>query len=563
MKGSFLKNEILKLILIFLQYELVHTYFNCGANLIKTKPLELSPEPELNKMSSAKATASEYQPIKIGFDFSSFIKPSSMSDSVYSQIKNIIKDTAKEFKKFLQVVHKDYSLGNKTSSIIQGCGLTGVSKNYQNFLIDNDLIIFPSLTDQFNSSTLAGAAYCIYDSKTGKIVPKGGILKINQNINFNKKNSDLYLKQIIFHEITHVLIFEPKIIRSLNALEQRNDISYVNSTKVLEKARDHFNCHSLSGVPLENQGGKGSVGSHWESRYMLGDYMISTAYIDSFISDITLALFETHDYYKVNYYSGNLFKFGKNKGCDFLNEKCIKDSQPLFDEFCVTKNEPKCTYSRTMKAKCYIIDYADDLPPEYQYFSNPKTGGFTPTDYCPISIDFSSSSDQYPMSCKVGTSSLSREYNEYIGDNSFCFLSSLLPSSSSTSVSSLNTICYQVECDSSNKNIIVKVGSNRITCPTEGGNLTNPSGFKGNIECPKYEDICPQNNDVSCTDTFDCLTKNADKDGVSYNSDIKSYDNKEETNDDDDENITPIRRNAGSYIKSNSIMLIIIYLFFY
>ena len=36
----------------------------------------------------------------------------------------------------------------------------------------------------------------------------------------------------------------------------------------IEQAKKHFNCSSINKVPLENQGGDGSVGSHWESRYM-------------------------------------------------------------------------------------------------------------------------------------------------------------------------------------------------------------------------------------------------------------------------------------------------------
>ena len=77
-------------------------------------------------------------------------------------------------------------------------------------------------------------------------------------------------------------------------------VSVINTPKVLAVARQHYNCKSLTGIPLENQGSTGSAGSHWESRYMLGDYMISTDYMDNVISDITLALFEDSKIYKVN-----------------------------------------------------------------------------------------------------------------------------------------------------------------------------------------------------------------------------------------------------------------------
>ena len=79
----------------------------------------------------------------------------------------------------------------------------------------------------------------------------------------------------MFHEITHILIFEPNLLNSFNAIkeEEIDDETkyYIISPKALEKARFHFGCDSLKGIPLEDQGGEGSVGSHWEGRYMLGD----------------------------------------------------------------------------------------------------------------------------------------------------------------------------------------------------------------------------------------------------------------------------------------------------
>ena len=39
----------------------------------------------------------------------------------------------------------------------------------------------------------------------------------------------------------------------------------------MEYARGHFECPSLTGIELENQGGSGSLGSHWELNIMLGD----------------------------------------------------------------------------------------------------------------------------------------------------------------------------------------------------------------------------------------------------------------------------------------------------
>ena len=63
---------------------------------------------------------------------------------------------------------------------------------------------------------------------------------------------------------------------------------------------------------------------------MLGDYMISTNYPEMTISDITLAFLEDTGFYKVNYYTGGLFRYGKNQGCSFLEEDCVSMQGHLF-----------------------------------------------------------------------------------------------------------------------------------------------------------------------------------------------------------------------------------------
>ena len=45
-------------------------------------------------------------------------------------------------------------------------------------------------------------------------------------------------------------------------------------------------------------------------------------YEEQAISEITLSLMEDSGWYKMNYYTGGLMRFGKNKGCAFLDEDC-------------------------------------------------------------------------------------------------------------------------------------------------------------------------------------------------------------------------------------------------
>ena len=491
--------------------------FKCGTNNLKLKHLILNSTKTDNKRRLDKS----FTPIKIGVDYTSFTKPSSMSTNNYNKIKGYIEDTIKEFQKFLKVQHEDYDISNQLSELKEYCELSKVGSNYKNFLIDNDVIIFPSFDSTLGDYVLAAAAFCLL---ANDLRPIAGVVYINPSKALDQKNADTYMKHLLLHEMTHILVFHPTLLKYLKMIKTSNSVSYVNSPNVVLKARQHYNCPSLTGVPLENQGGEGSVGSHWEARYMLGDYMISTDYMENVISDITIAMFEDSGFYQVEYYSGGLFKFGKNKGCDFLNKKCIEKNELLFeDEFCISPRKPMCYSSRTVKGSCVIYEYRSSLPSAYRYFSNPTYGGFQPADYCPVAYADEDDNDYYPASCRIGNSTLSN-YGEYIGDNSFCFVSSLLPSSSSYQ-STYQSICYKVECDSNNKKIIVIYGSSSITCPTNGGNITNPSGFKGTITCPKYTEICDFEGNIMCNSLFDCLSKKVktDSDSLMYNEDDENF----------------------------------------
>ena len=57
-------------------------------------------------------------------------------------------------------------------------------------------------------------------------------------------------------------------------------ISTAGLLTMQREARDHFNCSSLTGVELENQGGSGTVLSHWEKRILgVTHVSLSSVYI--------------------------------------------------------------------------------------------------------------------------------------------------------------------------------------------------------------------------------------------------------------------------------------------
>ena len=551
MKGA--KIFILALILINIETILGGP---CGADKLKIspKPLDL----KVNKaIPITKTTADGYTPIKIGYDFTTLKRPSSMTTSTYSLVKSLLQQTRVEFSKFVQVQHTNFDLSGRADDIKELCELDTIGAGYADFLVNNDVIIFPQFDSDLGSNVLAAAAPCIV---TNSNRPYGGVLYINTNLNFNKGNTNQYLKNILLHEITHILVFHPYFFTELKLNQTEGSNSYIISPKAVAKAREHFDCSSITRIPLENQGGTGSVGSHWESRYMLGDYMISTDYPDQAISDITLGLFEDSGFYKVNYYSGGLFKFGKGKGCEFVSEskKCIENEKATFEEFCDTANAAMCSSSRTLKSSCYLTTYTSSIPTAYQYFSDPRKGGFPAADYCPVPYQAHSSSTYFSNHCQIGSSSLSSEYNEKIGFDSFCFMSSILPSSSTTSTSQI-PICYEVRCDADNNQFTVTIGSSEIACPTEGGTVNAPSGFTGSIVCPKYSDICLSDGSV-CNEMFSCFTNLATHDNYNYQVTYGDYEGEAL---EDDDNIRPVRTSFSYNIKDNFALFMAICLLIY
>ena len=119
------------------------------------------------------------------------------------------------------------------------------------------------------------------------------------------------------------------------------------------------------------------------------------------ISEFTLALLEDSGYYKANYYTGGLMRYGKNKGCKFLKETCVdrtiyeidpKFENEFYDSIYSSRLiDPSCSsgrQSRTYNA-WFVYSYLPNNYPQYVYFRNNTYGGFGPANFCPVGRIFS------------------------------------------------------------------------------------------------------------------------------------------------------------------------------
>jgi len=52
-------------------------------------------------------------------------------------------------------------------------------------------------------------------------------------------------------------------------------VNTIMLSQVLEKAREYYQCPTLDGLDLENQGTSGTTGSHWERRAVFNEVLIS------------------------------------------------------------------------------------------------------------------------------------------------------------------------------------------------------------------------------------------------------------------------------------------------
>ena len=277
---------------------------------------------------------------------------------------------------------------------------------------------------------------------------------------------------------------------------------YLKSPNVIKVAKKYFNCSDIDGVELENDGGEGTVGSHWESRILLGEYMCG--YIrteEKVISEFTLAYLEDTGYYKANYYTGGLMRFGKNKGCSFIKDKCVNNNvinpefeNEFFDTIYYDKNDPSCTSARVGRAYNFFSIY-DNIPTHYQYFQNNTRGGYTVADYCPVPRGNSNEEKlnyfsercselgdgaygsyiYYNVRWKKGNTSylVSRSYNSSIleeitgekySDHSFCYLSSLTKKTEEKYdifTQKPRAVCFESFCSS--KSLTIKIHGNYIT----------------------------------------------------------------------------------------------------
>ncbi len=147
--------------------------------------------------------------------------------------------------------------------------------------------------------------------------------------------------------------------------------------------------------------------------------------IDPRISEFFLAVLEGSGWYTPDYTMTEPMFWGKGKGCEFLDTKCInKDKESAFpDHFCSALGTDSCTFGNQAYAMCGMSNITQKdakLNPAFNYFGDNTIVDDEFSDNCPYYAAYSQSE------CRDSTNTPVRlPTGEYFGEGSQCFTGTL------------------------------------------------------------------------------------------------------------------------------------------
>lgn len=448
----------------------------------------------------------ELAPIRLGFYYYDFNLGTREENKYFTEV---VMDSVNELLSSVLLV---YSLqGPLALKGLDSCGdEVPIPLEHRRFGVpDTDLMIYITTTIQESESWVAYAGACLLEP-SGRHNVLAGRLVLNVPY-FTTYGFEQQLS-LVTHEITHILGFsdgmyslftdengdEYGLLGVVAEIELRGTTrSVIKTPTVLKEARSIFGCETLQGLELENGGGDGSAGSHWESRVVGLDYMAATTTKDAMYSRFTFALLKDTGWYDINWDYTQIPAFGYHKGCEFHKRDCVDKGVAQWDEFCDDMKDT-CDFYHLYKGYCDLVKFPMPVPEEYQYWINPKLGGVSEyRDYCPVKNMYSDGS------CR-GTSgiptTLIAEYGEIVCPNCRCLEGTLVQAGGHGKGTLLHTGCYEVvQCHKDRVDLRVGNGHTGffiVSCPFEGGQVNVP-GYLGTLNCPE--------SDVLCSERVPCL----------------------------------------------------------
>jgi len=353
------------------------------------------------------------------------------------------------------------------------------SNSYLRNGVAADLILLVKGLDEPDQQYIAYAGACTIETTYGR--PITGIVNFNYHYGFDSTSDLNYQSQIYttLHEIGHVLGFSSDLYPSFIDPDTGIKLSSPTMTKTVNgdsitiltlapltaKLRTYFACPTLEGAYIEQEGGDGSAGSHFERRVFLNEFMTASDIVDARITEFFLALLEGTGWYSPDYSLAEPMLWGKGQGCDFLETKCINPTtkQTAFPGyFCNNLGQNSCSFGDQAYGVCGNTDPTykkPSLDSAFNYWGDNTAVLDIFADNCPYYVAYTSTE------CKDDTNEpFNLPEGESFGYNSSCFTGTLL---NTGTPSATKSYCFQRTCklvSPGQYNVLVQVGEQTITC---------------------------------------------------------------------------------------------------
>ncbi|KAK6939509.1 Peptidase M8, leishmanolysin [Dillenia turbinata] len=409
------------------------------------------------------------------------------------RLRKALGQTADWFRRALAV---EPVKGNLQLSGYSACGQDGgvqLPREYvEEGVAETDLVLLVT-TRPTTGNTLAWAVACERD-QWGRAIAG----HVNVAPRHLTAEAEILLSATLIHEVMHVLGFDPHAFahfrderkrRRDQVTEQTMDeklgrmVTRVVLPRVVMHSRYHYGAFSenFTGLELEDGGGRGTSGSHWEKRLLMNEIMTGSVDTRSVVSKMTLALLEDSGWYEANYSMADRLDWGRNQGTEFVTSPCNLWKGAYH---CNTTQLSGCTYNREAEGYCPIVSYSEDLPQWARYFPQANKGGQSSlADYCTYFVAYSDGSCTDTNSARAPD----RMLGEVRGSNSRCMASSLVRTGFVRGSTTQGNGCYQHRCV--NNSLEVAVDGMWKVCTEAGGPVQFP-GFNGELICPAYHELC-------------------------------------------------------------------------
>ena len=110
---------------------------------------------------------------------------------------------------------------------------------------------------------------------------------------------------------------------------------------------------------MENEGGQGSKGSHFEKVVFGPELMIAEISYYPKITKMSLAVAQDSGFYLVDMKKGENYHWGKDEGCDMFNMNC---SDPAISEYCSAVGSIGCSDNHMYITICSTTQFNNTCP---------------------------------------------------------------------------------------------------------------------------------------------------------------------------------------------------------